>query len=894
MSMTPGTRIGPYEVTSPLGEGGMGVVYRARDTQLQRQVALKLLPDHFAEDADRLNRFEREAQVLASLNHPNIAQIYGLEKSGNSNCIVMELVEGETLAERIKRGPIPLQEAIDIAKQMVDALEAAHERGIVHRDLKPANIKRTPAGAVKILDFGLAKATRNTLPSEKGYSNSPTIMSGSLAGVIMGTAPYMSPEQARGKEIDGRTDIWAFGCVLYEMLTGKQVFAGETTTDVLARVLEGQPKWDALPADTPASIRTLLEAALTKDPKQRLQHIGDTRLFLARPSTIDRSSPVVIRDRGGRRGWIVAAVLALALLGAIVPAAMYFTRAPAELPVIRFETPAPGFFPNGGPAISPDGQRIAYVAIAGSKPAIWIRPMGSVSAQQLPGTDNATGLFWAPDSRRLAFFADGKLKKTDVVGGGVQTLGDAPPVTTPGTWNRDGVILFGGSLGQTAGIGRISDSGGPVTAVASADVSANPLQFYPKFLPDGRHFLFHTVGSDGSTGTVYLGSLDSKSITRLMGTPSFTPDGVNSAAMYASGYLLFSRDRTLLAQPFDPVKGTLSGEASPIAENVARDFSVSDTGVLVYRATPGASGQPQVSLSWVDRKGKAISEVRTPGNVAFVSLSHDGRIAVDNALGGSSDIWVIDSRGVPNKLTADNPNFDGYPVWSTDGSRIVFGSARGNEPGLATKLYQKSSNGVGAAELLLPIDPDLLDAPLDWVRNGILFMRVKLATLQTTDLWFLSMPDKKPSLYLHNGFINAHAKLSQDGKYIAYTTNESGTFQIVVQTFPDLAGGKWPITAQGGIEPIWGRDGHELYYLALDGKLMSVAVKTSPTFQAGDTSELFQTTLSPLNNPLSRRYAVSPDGQRILIASGPNAPSTGGNSTPITAVVNWTATLRKK
>jgi eukaryotic-like serine/threonine-protein kinase len=893
MSMTPGTRIGPYEVTAPLGEGGMGVVYRARDTQLQRQVALKLLPDHFAEDSDRLNRFEREAQVLASLNHPNIAQIYGLEKSGNSSCIVMELVEGETLAERIKRGPFPLPEAIDIAKQMVDALEAAHERGIVHRDLKPANIKRTPAGAVKILDFGLAKATRNPLPSEKGYSNSPTMMSGSLAGVIMGTAPYMSPEQARGKEIDARTDIWAFGCVLYEMLTGRQVFAGETTTDVLAKVLEGQPKWDALPVDTPASIRTLLEATLTKDPKQRLQHVGDTRLFLARPSTIDKSSSVVIRDRGGRRGWIVAALLAVALLAAIIPAGLYFTRASAEIPVIRFEMPAPGFFPGGGPVISPDGQRIAYVAAAGGKPAIWIRPMGSLSAQQLPGTDSAIGLFWAPDSRRLAFFADGKLKKTDVVGGGVQTLGDAPTITTPGSWNRDGVILFGGNLGQGVGILRISDSGGAASLVAAMDVSSNPIQFFPRFLPDGQHFLFATVGPDGSTGNVYLGSLESKSATHVMGIPNFTADGVNSNAMYAQGYLIFSRDRTLLAQPFDPAHGTLSGEPSPIAENVGRDFSVSDTGVLVYRTTPGQTGQPVASLSWVDRKGKPVSEVRTPTNVGWISLSHDGRIAVDNSSSGNSDIWVIDSRGVPNKLTADNPNFDGNPVWSPDGSRIAFGSRR-NTTALATLLFQKSSNGVGASEPLLPDEPDVFDAPLDWSTTGILYLRVKLATLQIADIWFLSNSDKKPAQYLHNGFANTQAQLSPDAKYIAYTTNESGTFQIVVQTFPDPTGGKWPITAQGGVEPMWRRDGHELYYLALDGKIMSVAVKTNPIFQAGETSELFQTTLTPLNNPASRRYAVSPDGQRILIASVPNATPTGGNSIPITAVVNWTATVKKK
>ena len=375
MSITPGTRLGPYEVISPLGEGGMGVVYRARDTQLQRQVALKLLPDHFANDSDRLSRFQREAQVLASLNHPNIAQIYGLEKAGSVSCIVMELVEGETLAERLKRGPIPLDEAIQIAKQLADGLEAAHERGIVHRDLKPANIKQTEAGAVKVLDFGLAKAAQTPLPSEPGFSNSPTLLTGSLAGVILGTAPYMSPEQARGKGVDVRTDIWAFGCVLYEMLAGQPAFPGEITTDVLAKVLEGQPRWDALPAGTPASIRKLLEAALNKDPKQRLQHIGDTRLFLNEFSAVDKSEPVISADRGRRRGWFVAAALAVALAAALVPASLYFLRTPAELPVMRFEMPAPGLVENNfSISVSPDGQRIAYIAPNDGKAAIWIRP----------------------------------------------------------------------------------------------------------------------------------------------------------------------------------------------------------------------------------------------------------------------------------------------------------------------------------------------------------------------------------------------------------------------------------------------------------------------------------------------------------------------------------------
>jgi Tol biopolymer transport system component len=901
MPLSIGTQLGSHEITALLGKGGMGEVYRARDLKLKREVAIKILPEEFSRDSDRVSRFQREAEVLASLNHPNIAAIHDVEETNGTRYLVLELVGGETLADRLMRGPIPLDEAVQVARQIVDALEAAHERGIVHRDLKPGNIKIGSDGKVKVLDFGLAKVATPSAAAE-AFSNSPTLMSGSLGGVILGTAPYMSPEQARGKTVDARTDVWAFGCVLYEMLTGKRAFAGETTTDTLAKVLEAQPHWEALPATVPGTIRMLLEAALSKDPKDRLQHIDDARVFLNRSSMLmEKPSITVVDDGGRRRAWFVAAALALVLIAALVPAALYFMRAPAELPVMRFEMPAPGMIPTlrgGGLAISPDGQRIAYVAENGGKRAIWIRALGSLTAQQLPGTENANAPFWSPDSRRLAFYADGKLKKTDVSGGGVQILADAPIFAAPGAWNSDGVILFGSSV-PSAGIVRISDAGGDAVPVTAApDAAANPIQLAPVFLPDGHHFLFHAA--DGQNGTVYLGSLDSKSVTKLMGLPNFNPTSTNSAVTYAQGYLLFSRDRSLFAQPFDAGHGKLVGDPVPIAENVGAELSVSSKGVLIYRSAPFQSGQNQSAsshLTWVDRKGKPAGELSVPAIAGNILLSPDGRVAMDN-LGGTlsqADVWVIDARGVPNKLTADNPNLDGAPVWSPDGQQIAFMSGRAKGL-ISSGIYQRSSNGVGAAELLLSTSAGIIDVPRDWFRGGIVFERAKQdAVLSSSDLWWLSMPEKKPSLYLHNGFVITQAQVSPDGRYIAYTTNQAGSYQIVVQTFPDPAAGKWPITAQGGAEPLWKPDGRELYYLGTEGKIMAVDVKTDPAFQAGQPVELFQTALTPEFRPISYRYAVSADGQRFLIALPPTAPVAGpGNSDPITAVVNWTSVITRK
>ncbi len=899
MSVTPGTHIGPYEVKSPLGEGGMGVVFRARDTKLQRDVALKLLPDHFASDPDRLSRFRREAQLLASVNHPNIAQIYGLEQTGGSGCIVMELVEGETLAQKLKRGALPVDEALQIAKQVADALGAAHERGIVHRDLKPANIKLTPDGKVKVLDFGLAKALGGKAP-KTDLSNSPTVVSGSMPGIVFGTAAYMSPEQAKGKEVDARTDIWAFGCILYEMLTGRQAFDGETATDIIAKIVAGQPNLDLLPRDTPSSLRLLLTAAFNKEAPQRLQHIGDMRLFLDEkifPVTASKSATPT-----GRRLWLITAALVLALAAALIPAALYFRRAPVETSQIRFEMPAPGMVAGLGMAglgnltISPDGQRVAYVAMIEGKRAVWIRPISAVTAQQLPGTENAAGLFWSPDSRYLAFFADGKLKKIDASGGPAQTLCDAI-LTVPGTWSRDGAVLF-----TKAGpfvIGRVSASGGEATPVTVVDASRQDLgNVAPQFLPDSRHFLYHGLSAAGEL-TLYLGSLDSKSTTELMamGTAS-----TGSPAIYvAPGYLLFRRNRTLMAQAFDKKRLALLGEAIPLAENVEIGFSASENGVLVYRKAGQSDQAGGSQLVWFDRNGKQAGQVGTAANYGNLELSPDDRRVAVDIQGPNRDIWMIDiARAVSARITFD-PAADWPPVWAPDGSHIVFSSNRsdnGVTSALSNKLYQKSSSGVGTDELLFAGNPNELVYPEDWSSDGryILFARVKLPGATADDLWVLPLfGDKKPFPFLQSSFWQVESQLSPDGRWLAFTTNESGTYQIVVQPFPDPSGGKWQVTAKDGIEPKWRRDGRELYYLSLDGKLMAVPVKGDHTFEAGQPSPLFQ---SPLNvtppRPVVHHYDVTADGQRFLFISPVTPAPSETNSVPITAVVNWTAGLNKK
>jgi len=874
MTIAPGTRIGAYEITEPLGEGGMGVVYRARDTRLLRDVAMKVLPDHFGQDPDRLARFEREAQTLASLNHPNIAQIYGLEPAGGRGCIVMELVDGETLADRIQRGPVPYDEAIGIARQIADALAAAHERGIVHRDLKPANVKLTANGSVKVLDFGLAKGVTGS--GNVNLSSMPTQAGASMVGSVVGTPAYMSPEQARGQTVDSRTDIWAFGCVLYEMLSGNQAFQGETVTDVIARIVTSKPDLAQLPKDTPPAMRLLLDATLQAKPQQRLQHIGDMRLFLddrlsAAPAPAAAASGPA-PSQGPNKLWVAATIAAVAAAAAFGALALRTPAQPAA-DQMRFEIAVPDLI--SALLVSPDGRQLAFYAHPPDEDtAIWVRPIDSDVARRLPGTDNANGFVWAPDSRRVAFFSEGKLRRVDIAGGSPQAIADLPRNSRGYSWSADGVIL----AEVDGAIVRVPDTGGPLVPVTTLDAAKKEsVHAAPVFLPDGQRFVFAIGAGTPEHSGIFLGSLDGNTRVRLLPLPS-TLNGI----AYASGYILVAGN-TLTAHRFDVAKGTVGGDPIAISETDFSGFSVSQTGLLFYRKSSVAP--PSKQLLWYDRTGKTTGQVGASANYGGVELSPDGkRAVVDIITGNNRDVWVIDiTRGVPSRLSFGAAS-DWAAVWSGDGRRIAYATTREGQ----TRIVQKAASGVGDET---PIDAgDGRNVPATWTGITLLFSRAKNGTAPPYDTFAVDpIGGGKPQAMLESQFDKLGVRVSPDGTWVAYATNESGTYQIVVQSFPDPSQGKWQITSEGGLEPKWRADGKELYYLALDGKLMAVPVQGGASFEAGQAAALFPTPLVVNRGQpdRTRRYDVAPDGRFLIVT-----PAAASAPQPSTAVVNWTAGLR--
>jgi Tol biopolymer transport system component len=905
MPLATGSRLGPYEILAAIGAGGMGEVYRARDSRLDRTVAIKVVPDAFARDAERMARFEREAKLLASLNHPNIAAIYGLEDSGNTRALVMELVEGPTLADRIKSGPLPIDEANLIAKQIAEGLEYAHERGVVHRDLKPANIKVSRDDSVKILDFGLAKAIEGEAV-ETDIGTSPTLTRmATQAGFILGTAAYMSPEQAKGKPVDRRADIWAFGCVLYEMLTAKMPFHGETVTDTLAAVVRAEPDWSRLPAATPPHVRVLLQRCLQKDPKQRLRDIGDARISIdevlsgaPEPSSV-AATPVSVPFWRRALAWTLFGVTAVALA---TLAFVRFREKPAvRAEVMRFEIPMPektAQAPNGVFSVSPDGRQLAFFA-AGSDGVyrVWVRTLGSLEARPLPGSESPQfpPFFWSPDSRYIAFDAGRKLKKVDISGGPPQTVCDLGTLAVGGSWNRDGVIIFGTAGG---GVMRVSAGGGSASPLTTLDSSRGEIQHvFPSFLPDGRHFIYLRRSSTPENSGVYVGSIDAKpeeqDLKRLLATawgPSYVP-----SSDPGMGQLLFVRDGTLMSQPFDAHRLELVGEPVTVAEQVGffldfGFFSASTNGVLVYR-TGGSGGTSQ--LTWFDRQGKALGTVGEPGYTTALFLSPDGtRAAVsrrDSPLADAA-LWLLDlSRGTSTRFTF-GPSSASVGMWSPDSSRIIFNS----NPSVVFDLYEKPASGVKDEELLLKSSES--KSPTSWSRDGrFLLYETPDPKTGKSGLWVLPLDgDKKPFPFLRTEFNNYAGQFSPDGHWAAYVSDESGRNEIYVRTFSPGsseaaadAGGKWLISANGGSQPRWRGDGKELYYLAPDDKLMAVEIATSPVFRAGVPKALFQT-LPHAEVITAYEWDVTPDGKRLAYL----VPTKQG-AAPFTVVLNWQAGLKK-
>jgi len=893
--LSPGVMIGPYEIQSMLGAGGMGEVYRARDTRLDRTVAVKILSQEFAADPQFRERFDREAKSISQLNHPNICTLYDVGESVVSHeassptairFLVMEFLEGETLANRLERGALKLEEALKIAGEISSALDEAHRAGIVHRDLKPGNVMLTRSGG-KLLDFGLAKQTTSPLVSRRGSSvAAAAAASGALTseGAIIGTFQYMAPEQLEGVEADARADIFAFGAILYEMVTGRKAFEGKTPISLITSILrDDPPPVSALLPVAPKALDRIIRACMAKDPDSRLRSTHDLSLqlkWLAEADAQGDPAPAVAPATRRKRSMDLTRVLGGALIVATVAATVLAVQLarqapPAAAEQIQFTMPAPDdsvFFNQPTFAVSPDGRQIVFIATTPTAPMLFVRALGSLAVRPLPGTEQANFPFWSPDSRSVAFFAAGKLKKIQVGGGAPNVLCDAA-TGRGGTWNRDNIVLFAPST--TGPLLRVDAAGGSPTPATRLDESRGETTHkWPSFLPDGRHFLYAAVSGAQRPSETRVGSLDSREATTLFAGDSLTA--------YASGHLFFWRDGGVMAQPFDAGARRLSGEpvsvATPVGQGVGVgyvSFSASQTGVLVY--SRGIS-RPISQPTWKDRAGRLVSTAGEPGDYLNIALAPDERraaVALTTGTPENRDLWLIDfTRSGRVRLTSD-PASETLPVWSPDGTRIIFGAVKAGASG----LYVMKADGSGSEELLIKFDGQT--NPLDWSRDERFLLYYNQSPKTGWDLWVLPLTgDKKPFPFLQTAFNEDNAAFAPDTKWIAYVSNESSRDEVYVQPFP-ATGAKYRVSSNGGTYPMWRGDGRELFFLSPDGTMMAASIKAGSGIEAGTPQALFPSGIPLLGN--RHQYAVTKDGQRFLL----NVPLGRSTPTPLTVVVNW-------
>jgi eukaryotic-like serine/threonine-protein kinase len=907
MALASGTKLGPYEIESPLGAGGMGEVYRARDTRLDRTVAIKVLNAQLVASTELRARFEREAKVISQLQHPHICVLHDVGHEGPIDYLVMEFLQGESLAERLRKGPLAPDQVLSIAIEISDALEKAHRAGVVHRDLKPGNVMLTKSGA-KLLDFGLAKPLGATVASGTGSGTSPSVFAAALtqtmpsptpatplstAGAVIGTVQYMSPEQIQGIEADARSDIFSFGVMLFEMVTGKRTFEGKTQASIVGQILAvDPPSVSLLRPQTPPGLDRVIRLCLEKDPDERIQTAHDLKLQLqavAEAPTTTTQAPAATPARQPWLPWVSAGVLAIAAI-AFALAYLQSQRAPQVSVHSYILPPERATFhltgnDAGPPVLSPDGLRVAFVAkTADGKQMLWIRPLNSPVAQPMSGTEGAIYPFWSFDSRYVGFFAAGKLNKLDASGGPPQALCNATP-GRGGTWGIAGIIIF--APDTTSALYRVDAAGGTPAAVTMLDTKESSHR-WPDFLPDGKHFLYFAHGTTPADNGIYLAALDSKERKLLLRNDS-------NATYAAPGYLLFVRDNTLMAQRFNPRGLALEGEAKPLADHVAVNtdtwrsvLTASANGELIYQHGAAGGGS---QLVWYDATGKAGEPV-LPDTADYYepALSPDGsKLAFVLEDKGVGDIWVVDLARHTRTRVTFGPQYSDWPVWWPDGKSIAFGYGTSSA---GESLYRQNADGTGSKEKLLET-PGISDLPFSVSPDGryIAYMRRDPKSSTSYDIWALPMlPDnsgeRKPFPVVATNFTDASPAFSPDGKWLAYSNDETGRQEVYIQPFPSGAG-RWQVSTAGGSRPNWRKDGKELLFFSLDQQMMAVDVgQKGASLQLGTPHALFKATaVNNANGP----YTVSADGKKFVV----NALLPQSITEPLTLVTNWTADLKQ-